>query len=721
MTTDIERYRNLAGLGASHTALAWVAYALVECWLLAFLPWFSRPAHEFVPLHPGFTAFLLVLYPLIGAFLGSVAGSVLAGLSWRGRASTDETNSVFLSSFAVLTVVLAFLLNFTINLWGQIGRSELPILTISLLLLVALLLSSISIVWHRRLRAFTNPWAVSFLLLGVRGLGGALFGPSGALWKATGMLVFTAGVVLLSLVILRLRAVFTGDNVLSASSVPTRRYGVTLTAVVVLTVGLSMIPRQAVFVQDGVTADDIPAGDHANVILIVMDTVRADHLSIDGYERDTTPRLRELAAEATNYRNVMAPADMTLPSHASLFTGLYASRHRAHLDPAAGYGMGRPLSEELSTLAENLAGAGYDTLAVVSNHGYVTSSFGLAQGFRYFDQRSPVLPLAAKGPIYIREGVRNLAVKIFPAAGFGWYRSAEAINHEVFRLLDSMEDHRRPFFLFINYMDAHWPYVPPPPYEDLYPGRDPSFNVPRYSEMAEQVMGLEREVTSSEREHLVSQYDGEIAYLDHHIGALVAELKRREMYDNTLLIVTSDHGEAMGERNLVGHMVSVYQDQVYVHLLVKYPDQTAPSVVHEAASLVDVMPTVLDVVGLDLPSSLDGRSLVGPESREPRYLISESFPSSYLLSLHSRFDRIERAVLFNNQKLVTSTAGRRETYDLRVDPHERTNLHARDGQIANELEEHLRHWLLQVAVPDSGPGELDEGTLERLRSLGYIQ
>jgi arylsulfatase A-like enzyme len=460
-----------------------------------------------------------------------------------------------------------------------------------------------------------------------------------------------------------------------------------------------------------------------NVILIVMDTVRADHLSVYGYERDTTPNLKKFSKKATVYTNAIAPSDMTLSTHASIFTGLYASKHRAHLAPPTN-DLGRPLANRFDTLAEILSEKGFSTMAVVANHAYVSEFFGLAQGFQHYDQRSPVTLLGKPHSFFIAEGIKDIAAYFSSPHHYQRaYRNAEDINSEVFYCLNNSSKQSQPFFLFINYMDAHWPYIPPAPFDELYPGKDLNFQTPHYTALSEEVMRLERKVTDKEYKHMVSQYDGAIAYVDHNMGELFKKLKEVGFYENSLIIITSDHGEAFGERNLVGHIVSVYQDQVHVPLLVKYPNASKKVIINDTVNIIDLMPTVLEVVGYPIPQDIDGASLLKPNGRKQRYVMAESFPGGWLFNLHPRFKRVERAIFSGTFKFINSTNGKRELYDFSVDPKERINLYESGHELVLELERRFSQWLGEEPKerPKSSSVKVDSGTLERLKSLGYAK
>jgi len=277
------------------------------------------------------------------------------------------------------------------------------------------------------------------------------------------------------------------------------------------------------------------------------------------------------------------------------------------------------------------------------------------------------------------------------------YRRAAEINTVVFQLLDRVKGETRPFFLFINYMDAHRPLIPPAPFDTLYPGKSESVDTVQNNAVSREIMKFRRNITLEERNHLISQYDGGINYIDFQIGEFISRLKELGLYDNSLIVITSDHGEAFGERNLMEHGVSVYQDQIYIPLIIKYPNNKNGNIINDLVSSVDIMPTILDVTGYEIPDAAQGVSLLKLDSVRTRSIISESFPDQELLNLGSRFHRIERAIFSWPYKFISSTAGEKELYDLSKDPFEKENLYRHGERISGELELRLGRWLNSVS------------------------
>lgn len=474
-------------------------------------------------------------------------------------------------------------------------------------------------------------------------------------------------------------------------------------------------------------ADDSPAGP--NVILIVLDTVRADHLSLYGYGRETTPNLEVFAREATLYRHAFAASDTTLSTHASLFTGMYAARHGAHLTGRVGdataaakfnwaLAHGSRLANEFKTIAEYLKQAKIWTVSIAANHSYVVPEFGFAQGFDYFCSQTPlarrdILPRIS--PLRLVRDARGDPAALDPP-----YRRAGDVLAEAARVLRIAEATRQRLFLFVNLMDAHTPYAPPPPFDRRYPGKIEGFTQSIHTAVEKRVMhgGM---IRPAEKVHLLSQYDGGIAYLDFSIGRFLKELKRRDLYDNSLIVITSDHGEAFGDRGLINHGVSVYQDQVHVPLIVKFPGISARRVSDETTSSIDVMPTILHAATGRVPRHLEGKNLNEEGVAQDRLIISESFPCSWWPDI-PRVQRIERAGVSGPMKIIVSSHGDAALYDLRSDPNEADNLCARampDGSCEVLAQRLLAAVPKELAAPR--PPRLDEETLRNLQSLGYTR
>jgi arylsulfatase A-like enzyme len=464
----------------------------------------------------------------------------------------------------------------------------------------------------------------------------------------------------------------------------------------------------------------IPAGDapnaarKPNIILIVMDTVRADHTSVYGYDRDTTPNLRRLAAESTLYRNAISASDWTSPSHASIFTGMYALRHGVRND-LPDYRIGK-LPRVVPTLAEALVRLGYRTAGITSNTGNLSDSMGFGRGFDSYRLPMPWRIFERSRYPSVLRWVRRC---LLPSSKEDVvYLNAGEITAQTIGALGQLAG-REPFFLFLNYMDAHWPYAPPEPFRSRFGTPSRNMSGDDLDKLVRAVDFRERTITDAEQRDLKAAYDGGIAYLDQQLGILFDALRRAGVYEHTLIIVTSDHGEAFGEKSLLGHGTSVYQDQVHVPLLIKYPGQRKPIEMSALASGVDLYPTAMEAVGAPLGSYLAGRPLQLVSTHLARAIFTESYPWPQWRD-NPRFRRTQRAMLRDSWKLILSTTGGRELYDLSTDAGENRNLMGEQPRVAAQMEAVLSAWQKNL-VPVNGPSGIDKDTLDRLKSLGYVQ
>jgi arylsulfatase A-like enzyme len=681
---------NLARSGAIQGLLSMMAYWVVESFFLYILPWLREPGYQYTSMHTGFTAIVLTSYIVAGAAVGS-----LLGIAAKRLFGSDPEAAIGIIFTIILSIRLSISLYYRVN--PELPRWYLPLifLPVGFCLLVSLLSKARS----RPLVFLSTPWAASIFLLApafifdVPDPKPTLL--SGTLW----FLPYAVGAILISLLI-PLRSA-RARNVLPIFSVS----AVMLAACFLL----HQTPRRSQPRSSAMLPANTP-----NVILITLDTVRADHLSLLGYERDTTPNLKRLGQEATVYTNAISAGNMTLSSHASIFTSLYPSWHQAHFEN--GYDQARPLDAKYPVLAGMLAAKGFDTIGIVSNYLYLSHGFGMDRGFTYHDSAGP--PLMLTKSYVLRNKVRDfLAHFLEPWQYDAIFRRAEDINRAALAVLDEENAQHHKFFLFLNYMDAHGPYLPPERFATLYPGRDPRMTARHYGTMERQVLSGKRALLDRERNHMISQYDGGIAYMDSCLGQLLDELKKRDLYDNTLLIITSDHGETFGERAMVGHGLSVYQNEVRVPLILKYPHSTVGEVITDPVSLLDLMPTILDVLGYGVPKGIQGHTLV---DRAKHDVVSESFMHPFVSKWNPRYLEAEQAIYSGSMKFIESSSGNKELFDLSQDPNELHNLLPGGSEPA--LEARLVEFMQAAARGNKfQQPQVGSKTLEMLKSLGYLQ
>ena len=697
------KIRDSVYLSAGYGVIAWLVYALIECWFTIIHPWINKPAYDYIPMYWGFTVLLFSLYPAIGFISGGLTGFSFAEAKKRIHSLKNIQNTIFFSCMSTLTVVLTLDALFLLR-WsnGHSIRRLAFSFMISLLLIVALAISAFSQSWFKRLRFLTNPWTACILLIGLPWTAWGFLIKGSTSDKAIASVIFFIVTVFVAFVI---QKIFDGLRSVNSSQFEpafSKYYAVFIISLSLIFLGTSFCLKQAPYVRNLNFAASSSAVNRPNVIVIVMDAVRADHLSLYGYKRDTTPNIRNLAKEGTLYTRSFCSSASTLATNASIFTGMYASRHGAHYSKNAPNA--KPLSDEFTTLAEVLSDKGYITMGIVSEFIYLSRNFHMNQGFQYFDSR--MLPHFFKKtqPFYLRSLVRQIFALIFPTHDYHVvFRKAEEINSVVFDLLNRLKGVKKPFFMFINYMDAHRPHIPPSPFDTLYPGKSESIKTDQNNSMSQEIMSFKRSITAKERNHLISQYDGGINYIDFNIGKLIARLKDLSLYENTVIIITSDHGEAFGDRNLMEHGVSVYRDQIYVPLIIKYPNDKNGRVIKNLASSVDIMPTILDVTGCKIPENIQGMSLLKLGTVKTRNIISESFSDYTSLNIHVRPPRVERALFSGSYKFINSTTGMKELYDLSKDPDEEVNLFRPDDGISKILELRMSHWLNRIALEAASP------------------
>ena len=419
-----------------------------------------------------------------------------------------------------------------------------------------------------------------------------------------------------------------------------------------------------------------------DVILVVLDTTRADHLSTYGYPRETSPNLTAFARTALTFTEARSPAEWTLPGHASLFTGMYPSRHGAHFAGARSGPsiLGRqrvfPLAEERTTLAQILRDRGYATAGFVANFANLDRHFGVAQGFEHYDDAPGVLFRPTPHVVHLARCVRPTFAR-YP------FRTAPEINAAALDWLDRAP-RERPVFLFINYLEPHCPLAAPP--FDRWArvlrgaGREP----PR----ALSTHVIPARLSAAERAVFAANYDGQIAAMDAGLGGLFAALRARGRYDAALVVVTADHGELLGEHEQVGHGGrTLYEGLLRVPLVVKLPGHDAPrGEVTDPVQLVDVLPTVLGVVGAPVPADVQGQPL--RRVAHPSYA-EEDINPEFVAAYGRVYDRALAALYDGPYKLIATSRGERMLFDLAHDPGEDDDLATRQPERTAAMAERL--------------------------------
>ena len=452
------------------------------------------------------------------------------------------------------------------------------------------------------------------------------------------------------------------------------------------------------------------------VVVITVDTLRADHMGAYGYRHNTSPHFDSLARESVLFHNAVAPSPWTLPSVATLFTSLYPAIHgatRASNAPEShepGFKPNTRLADEFTTLPEILRDRGFQTAAFVQG-AYPSLVYGFGQGFDHFDDNT-----------------------------------SPGIGSSVDRLLEWLDrEHPSRFLIYLHTIEVHSPYRPTPPNSHLVQkldaeerrafaatvreqaahyrtfGRRSGYNgkvdgsIRNIQEMQFSKAGVSR----NDKQHLIDLYDRGISYTDHWLGNLVTSLKERDLLERTLLIVTSDHGEEFWDHGGLEHGHTYYDELLRVPLLMRVPGEGRGVAVDQQVGLLDVLPTILDVMEVTPAEGIQGRSLrplwTGGELPDITYFAESNLATPGL------------ALRTNRWKMMWAPRETPRLYDLWNDPGEREDVCAQERETCQSLKGELKEWRQQMrqqreglnlgAAPTAKP---DADTIERLRALGYV-
>jgi arylsulfatase A-like enzyme len=420
-----------------------------------------------------------------------------------------------------------------------------------------------------------------------------------------------------------------------------------------------------------------PAGAR-NVVLIVMDTVRAQNMGLYGYARNTTPRLSTWARRGIRFDQALAPAPWTLPSHCSFMTGQWPSTLGAHWQPT--------LDRAYPTLAEFLASRGYLTAGFAANTYWCSYESGMDRGFAHYEDY-PLTPRSILGSTVPGRWILESLFRPVDFSSAKWIRSqsrwAGEINRSFLNWLTREGQTGRPFFAFLNYIDAHEPFLPPEGDEVPF-GRRPE-SADDYKMLLEYWDRDKLKLT--ERDVVLAQdaYDDCIAALDHQVGALLDELERRGLLRDTLVMITADHGEQFGEHGVFNHGFSLYAQEVRVPLLIISDGAPAGLSIREPVSLRDLPATVVDLTGLGSGSTFPGSSLAecwraapeaGGSARVSRAVSEVDIP--FVIGPERGRGPDQRgftmSMVSEGMHYLVNIRGAEELYDMAADPHETRNL-----------------------------------------------
>jgi len=484
-----------------------------------------------------------------------------------------------------------------------------------------------------------------------------------------------------------------------------------------------------------------------NIVFLILDTARAQNISCYDHSRNTTPNIDRVAEEGVLYENAISVSPWTLPSHASLFTGVPPAVHRTNSFESQ-------LPDRLITLAEFLNEYGYDTVGMSSNP-WISSQFGLTRGFDEFhhlsvpfggDSYREFVNIVADGSRSILERIHTLFVTqnvptLFKNVLNAAYRqiveqpddgAKRAVQHA--QTVVNRED---PYFLFINFLEPHLPYEPPDDYEMKFMSDSISENqVAGVNQNARDYNVRNVSMTDEDFDILERLYDAEIKYVDDQIGRLLNHIDTVSDREETMVFILSDHGENIGDHGLMSHNYSVHETLSHVPLIVRYPGVFENGCQAKSrVSSLDIPATIASLLaeGSDDPfhTQQTGTSLTEP--RTDRTIVSEYLnpvpPIERIKAMCTnpdfdveKYDRTLRAIYDKDFKFIRGSDGTRELYDVSADPDERKDLAEEKPQIAAHLDDELTNWVQKYEAPNdvnSGTG-IGKHAEAQLRELGYL-
>jgi arylsulfatase A-like enzyme len=434
-------------------------------------------------------------------------------------------------------------------------------------------------------------------------------------------------------------------------------------------------------------------GPNLNVVIITIDTLRADHLSCYGYHKQTSPMIDAFAREAILFEETLCQSSQTLPSHASIFLGTNPRTHKAISHES-------PVDTELTTLAEMLKARGYRTGAFISSHA-LDSEYQLDQGFDTYWE------VHKEHSYKERREAKQREQDPTTEAALGWLRNEAGSG----------------FMLWIHWFQPHRPYDPPAGYLEKYVGAytgtassDPDFIMKVWRDRID--------LPEEDVQHLIDRYDGEVAYADAQVGRIVDELEGQGLLDNTIVIITADHGEILYEHEYYfGHDIALYDECLLIPLILYAPGlEAAGRRVKSQVQTLDIMPTVLDLLEMRWPDDLEGKSLLpfieGGGEATSEYYFSETFPFPEKCAPRHAVRTADSKLIWKETKTGSMT---KEFYDLASDPGETVNLYTDQDQRAARLDSVLAAWTADAGLhPASVPTARESGRWRILKSLGYV-
>jgi len=432
-----------------------------------------------------------------------------------------------------------------------------------------------------------------------------------------------------------------------------------------------------------------------NAILIIADTLRADHVGAYGASATKTPGIDRLAKDGVVFEKAFSQSSWTRPSVSTILTSLYPASHKVMYKTDM-------LPEGVTTVAETMRDAGYRTVGYVTNIN-VAPSFHFDQGFQEYTYLAPEFFFGATdsgSKLAFYSGMRLLRERFFSRQKFvqNFYQDAQTVNGAALPWID--RNSKQPFFTLIHYMDPH----------------DPYFEIP-YNGVAVARVDTPNP-DPSQRDRLERLYASNVEYMDRFIGNLIEALKAAGAYDDTMIVLVADHGEEFYEHKGWWHGTTLYEEETHVPFIVKLPKNAkAGTRVKTWAQLLDVAPTIVATCGVPVPPVFQGRDLFG-EGKSPSVLYAqEDHEGNQLESVRSERWKMILANEGNPRDLATL-----ELYDLQADPNESRNLAAQQPEVIASLKEDLEHLrtLAKSGAVAGQSGDIDNASKERLRALGYV-
>lgn len=428
----------------------------------------------------------------------------------------------------------------------------------------------------------------------------------------------------------------------------------------------------------------IPPDPDANVVLIVVDTLRADHLGAYGYHRDVSPHIDRLSLNSTVYHRAYSSAPWTSPSVGTMLTGLYPEE-LGILKPRD------PLQERFSTIAEILKKRGFQTGAVIS-HLLLSKELNFDQGFDYF-----------------------------------WYRAcghkavcSGDVTEAALKFLNSRR-RDKPFFLLVHYFDAHYDYIE---------HSNHRFSTSSYTGLVRSGMGyggLYRKIpqlVQRDIDRLLALYDSEIAHIDSNVGVLLDYLRAHDLFNPSIVVLAADHGEEFLEHGSLGHTKTLYNELLHVPLLIKRKGQSKGIVEKATVGLIDLFPTLFDELGIELGYPVSGTSLTSDSAGRP--VFASTYVTDYgtrVLLQKQQAPKVElRAIIEDGYKLIVDgAAGRSSLYNVADDRGEVRDIYGAEKARAAEMSNALTSWMERISPTAPGrPGKISQEEADALKALGYV-